>query len=333
MIVRFGYVAMSVTVQNASPSKTMTMVSFNKIGDREAAIRKLERIATENLHNTLRLLRHNRANDVQVYRFSSKLIPLATHQDLCGWDPFQALAADFAEVGNYVRANGMRVSFHPDHFTVLSTPRPEVLQSSINDLKYHNAMLEAMGLGADAKNNIHIGGAYGDKLTSGQRFVEQVDALEVSLRKRLTLENDDKTFNAVETLEACKLTGLPMVLDIHHQWVNNEGEKPWELWPDILTTWKGEWAQAGSSPDRPLPPKVHASSPRSEKDPRSHADGVEVEPLLTFLRNIAGYTDRIDVMLEAKRKDEALFGLMNQLRLQEGDGVKVLNGASVEIMP
>jgi UV DNA damage endonuclease len=112
---------MSVIVPNASPSKTMTMASFNKIGDREAAIRKLERIAAENLHNTLRLLRHNRASDIKVYRFSSKLIPLATHQDLRDWDPFQALAADFAEVGNYVKANGMRVSFHLDHFTVLST--------------------------------------------------------------------------------------------------------------------------------------------------------------------------------------------------------------------
>ncbi|WP_431090471.1 UV DNA damage repair endonuclease UvsE [Paenibacillus sp. 8b26] len=333
MIVRFGYVAMSVTVQNASPSKTMTLASFNKIGDREAAIRKLERIAAENLHNTLRLLRHNRASDIKVYRFSSKLIPLATHQDLRDWDPFQALAADFAEVGNVVKANGMRVSFHPDHFTVLSTPRPEVLQSSINDLKHHKAMLEAMGLGADAKNNIHIGGAYGDKVTSSQRFVEQVGALELSLRERMTLENDDKTFNAMETLEACKRTGLPMVLDIHHQWVNNEGEKSWELWPGILDTWKGELAQTGSSPDDPLPPKIHASSPKSEKDPRGHADGVQVEPLLTFLRNIARYTNQIDVMLEAKRKDEALFRLMDELRAREGDGVKVLDGASVEITP
>lgn len=38
-------------------------------------------------------------------------------------------------------------------------------------------------------------------------------------------------------------------------------------------------------------------------------------------------------MLEAKRKDEALFGLMKELRVREGDGVKVLDGASVEITP
>lgn len=98
-----------------------------------------------------------------------------------------------------------------------------------------------MGLGAEAKNNIHIGGAYGDKVTSGQRFVEQVSSLDLSLRERLTLENDDKTFNAVETLEACKLTGLPMVLDIHHQWVNNEGKSRGSYGRVFWILGKGSW--------------------------------------------------------------------------------------------
>lgn len=333
MRVRFGYVAMSVNVQNASPSKTMTFASFNKIGDREAAIRKLERIAAENLHNTLRLLKHNRASDIKVYRFSSKLVPLATHEHFKDWNPFIELQPAFAEVGDYAKANGMRVSFHPDHFTVLSSPRPEVLSSSIRDLKHHEAMLQAMGLSAAAKNNIHIGGAYGDKVTSAQRFVDHVQTLDLSLRERLTLENDDKTFNASETLEVCRRTGLPMVLDIHHQWVNNEGEKPWELWPGILETWQGPLAQSGSAPDNPLPPKIHASSPKSERDPRGHADGVELEPLLTFLRAIAAITPRLDVMIEAKRKDEALFNLMKELEKHQGDGVTVLDGASVDIEP
>ena len=44
-IVRLGYVAMSMELKNASPSKTMTFTQFEKIKDREAAIRKLERIS------------------------------------------------------------------------------------------------------------------------------------------------------------------------------------------------------------------------------------------------------------------------------------------------
>ncbi|MNM97989.1 UV DNA damage endonuclease [compost metagenome] len=333
VIVRFGYVAMSTIVKNASPSKTMTYKSFGQLADREAALRRLEHVAAENLHNTLRLLKHNRAYDIQVYRFSSKLIPLATHGELSDWNPFAALRDDFRAVGDYVKKEKMRVSFHPDHFTVLSTPRPEVLGSSIRDLMHHVSMLDAMGLDARAKNNIHVGGAYGDKKSAGERFVQNVSALPDKLKMRLTFENDDKTFNAPETLELCEQLGIPMVLDIHHQWVNNEGDDPAELWPRILKTWQSPFAQADSKPANPLPPKIHASSPRSESDARSHADHVEAGPLLDFLRRIAPVTERLDVMLEAKLKDGALFDLMEKLALYSGEGVHIINEASVEIKP
>ncbi len=331
MIVRFGYVAMSTVVQNASPSKTMTMKSFTKLDDREAGIHKLERIANENLHNTLRLLRHNLAHDIKVYRFSSKLIPLATHNDMHDWNPFPALKEGFQAIGEFVKKHEMRVSFHPDHFTVLSTPRPEVLINSIRDLESHVHMLKAMGLPASMKNNIHIGGAYGDKPSASARFVEHFHALDQSIKERLTLENDDKTFTAQETLAVCQLTGLPMVLHIHHQWVNNDGEAPWELWPAILRTWETPLAQEGSEPIQPLPPKIHVSSPKSPTDIRSHADGVDVVPLLAFLRKIAGATPKVDVMIEAKMKDGALFGLMKDLGDCAGEGVTILDGASIEV--
>ncbi len=226
----------------------------------------------------------------------------------------------------------MRVSFHPDHFTVLSTPRPEVLKSSIRDLKHHVAMLEAMGLDARSKNNIHVGGSYGDKLSAAERFRENVTNLPESIKQRLTFENDDKTFNAPETLALCEELGIPMVLDIHHQWVNNEGEDPADLWPRILKTWATPLAQADSPKDDPLPPKIHASSPKSESDKRGHADHVIAGPLLQFLRNIAPVTDRVDVMLEAKLKDGALFALMEDLAKYKNDGVEFVDQATVRIL-
>ncbi len=311
----------------------MTMKSFLKLADHEAGIHKLERIANENLHNTLRLLRHNLAHDIQVYRFSSKLIPLATHQDMRDWNPFPALREGFQAIGEFVKKHEMRVSFHPDHFTVLSTPRPEVLTNSIRDLEAHVRMLEAMGLSSAMKNNIHIGGAYGDKPSASSRFIEHFHLLDQSIKERLTLENDDKTFNAPETLAVCQSTGLPMVIDIHHQWVNNDGEAPWELWPDILRTWESPLAQAGSELANPLPPKIHVSSPKSPTDIRSHADGVDVVPLLAFLRNIAKVTPKVDVMIEAKMKDGALFDLMRDLALYTEEGVTIRDGASIEIKP
>ncbi|MDD9271116.1 UV DNA damage repair endonuclease UvsE [Paenibacillus sp. GCM10023248] len=328
MMIRLGYVAMSTVVKNASPSKTMTATNFSKLADREAAIRKLERIGAENLHNTLRLLRHNRAHDIMVFRFSSRFIPLIGHEMLGDWDPIPVLSAEFEELGAYARQWGMRVSFHPDHFTVLSTPKADVLQKSVADLERHNAMLDAMGFGPEAMYNIHVGGSYGDKQKAAKRFIQNFAALRPEIRHRITLENDDKTFTAGETLEIAETVGVPMVLDVHHHAVNNEGEDAAEMWPRIQRTWLRPEISL-SSPEEALPPKIHISSPKSESDPRSHADYVEIGPLMTFLRAIAPTTPRLDIMIEAKMKDEALFRLMEDFKLQEG--VTVRDQASVEL--
>lgn len=346
MIVRFGYVAMSLNVDNASPSKTMTATYFSRLDDREAALRKLERIAGENLTNTLRLLRYNRAHDIHVFRFSSRLVPLVTHEVTQGWEPFSVLAAAFREIGNYATQHGMRTSFHPDHFTVLTTPRPEVLRVSLADLKHHARMLAAMGLDERAKCNIHIGGTYGDKPSALERFRSRFPALPPEVSHRLTLENDDKTYTALETLEMAEELGVPMVLDLHHHQINpGEGENAAKLWSRIRRTWEHDDKQralnlalpegvfaAGSATAAahdPLPPKIHISSPKSPSNPRAHADYVDPVPLLSFLREIAAETPRLDVMIEAKRKDDALHELVRQLTGLPG--VRLIDGATVEV--
>jgi UV DNA damage endonuclease len=330
MIVRLGYVAMSILVKNASPSKMMTVTNFRKLADREAAIRKLERIGAENLHNTLRLLRHNRAYEIQVYRLSSRLIPLIGHELLEDWDPIAKLAAEFQELGDYARQNGMRISFHPDHFTVLSTHKPDVLDKSKADLERHVAMLDAMGLGPEAKCNIHVGGSYGDKEKAAERFITHFRMLRPEIQNRITLENDDKTFTALETVEIAERVGAPMVLDIHHHQVNNLGEQAVQLWPRIQKTWLNTVKSDQSVGETPaLPPKIHASSPKSENDPRSHADYVDAQPLLAFLRAIAADTPNLDIMIEAKMKDEALLRLMEACKRYKD--VTPLSQASFEI--
>ncbi|NBD27589.1 UV DNA damage repair endonuclease UvsE [Paenibacillus glycinis] len=333
MIVRFGFVAMSVLLENTSPSRTMTYTNFAKLDDREAGLRRLERIAEDNLRTTLRIMKHCVGHGIYVYRMTSKMIPLATHDELKDWNPYPALEEAFAAIGRYAGEHGMRISFHPDHFCVFSTPRPEVLAKSAEDLNYHVTMLEHMGLGPMTKCNIHVGGAYGDKPASLERFIRQFGALPDRLRGRVTLENDDKTFTARETLIAAEAVGAPMVLDIHHHAVNDGGETEdalhGELWPRIARTWNG--------PDGlplPVPPKLHVSSPKSERDPRGHADNVDTGPLLRFLRGINGSVPRLDVMIEAKRKDAALLQLMDDMRRleAEGAGIRVIDGGSIEIL-
>ena len=343
MIVRFGFVAMSLVLDKVSPSRTMTYTNFAKLEDREAALRRLERLAEENLHNTLRILKNNSYSDIHMYRMSSKLIPLGTHEALADWDPYPALGEAFADLGRFVREKGMRVSFHPDHFCVFSTPRPEVLVKSIQDLEHHHRMLEAMGLDERFKCNIHVGGAYGDKETSGERFIRQFGALDAGLRGRVTLENDDKTFNVRETLEIAETLGNPVVLDIHHHAVNDGGETTEslyrDLWPRIVRTWNREQERlgfsAGAEADAAgLAPKIHASSPKSLSEPRGHADYVETGPLLEFLRGVNGSVSQIDCMLEAKAKDQALLTLMEGMKelAAAGNGIRIVDGSTIELL-
>jgi len=189
-----------------------------------------------------------------------------------------------------------------------------------------------MGLELEAKCNIHIGGAYGNKPEAAARFERNFAALRPELKRRVTLENDDKTFTAIETLEVCESLGVPMVLDLHHHDVNHEeGVTAPSLWARIQRTWEGAAPEGTTSYplEHPLAPKMHISSPKGSATPRSHADYVEKGSLLAFLREIAPETPRLDVMLEAKQKDGALLRLMDDLR-GEPD-VTFVDQASVEI--
>ncbi|HWI54665.1 MAG TPA: UV DNA damage repair endonuclease UvsE, partial [Desulfobacteria bacterium] len=202
MRVRLGYVAMSLLLENCSPSKTITVKNLGKIEGREDRINRLRRITAENLQNCLRLLYHNAAHHVHVFRITSRLVPLATHPETEGWDYCADFEAELAKLGTVVRENQMRVSSHPDHFTLINSPRPEVLEASLRDLEYHQKVFDAMGL-SDAQMVIHVGGLYGSRTTSIQRFKDNFPTLTPAVRQRIILENDDKSFKAADVLEIC----------------------------------------------------------------------------------------------------------------------------------
>jgi UV DNA damage endonuclease len=308
MIIRFGFVAMAMSLKNASPSQTMTVSTFEKIIDREAALRKITRIASSNLMNSLRILRHAVASGVHVYRFSSKLLPLYGHELTAVWDYFRYLAKDLEEVGKFVKKNKIRVSFHPDHYTLLNSPSQNIVARSIEDLIRHVQLFEAMGLDPQAKLVIHAGGGYQDKQRSLQRFIANWSLVPDQVRERMTLENDDRTFTAKETVQLCETVGIPMVLDIHHHKCNPAGTELRDLAEPIFNTWQ----------ETGLQPKVHISSPKSETDCRSHHELINADDLLPFLDISRELNQDLDVMIEAKNKDEALFQLVKDLAKRPG---------------
>jgi UV DNA damage endonuclease len=320
-IVRLGYVAMSVELQNASPSQTMTFAQFEKIKDRAAAIRKLERIAESNIENCLRLLKHNKINQIHFFRLSSRLIPLANHEELLDWDYIKPLNEPLKKLASYIKENPSRIDFHPDHFVVLNTPDKEILKNSLKTLSLHAALLKGMDIDQEHRCVLHVGGGYEDKEKALELFIHNWAYINPSIQRMIMLENDDKTFTVKNTLYLCEKLGIPMVFDYHHHLVNHEDkDKDWfEDWDRMIKTWEHS----------PLPIKMHISSPRSEKDYRAHADYVDPEMFLQFLRQINGTVSEIHCMIEAKQKDAALFQLVRDLR--EMGGFKWIDQSSFVI--
>lgn len=317
MQIRFGYVAMTLNLPEGSPNRTVTYTNLMKLPDPETRRAKLRRIAAANLACQARVLRYTAAHGIQVFRFTSKLIPLATHPVADGWDYCGEFRAALAALGDIVRDCGLRVSAHPDHFTLLNSSNPAVVQNAGKALAYHHALFEAMGL-EDAKLVLHAGSAQGGKTAALRRFLAAFDALPAAVQRRIVLENDDKSFSIADLLPLCQARKIPLVADIHHHACCNRGERLRDLWPEIVRTWRG------------ARPKLHFSSPRSPQSPRAHADYIEPDAFCAFLRQISS-ADNFDVMLEAKQKDRALFALVEALK--QYPGIDAPTPAAIEWRP
>jgi UV DNA damage endonuclease len=317
MRIRFGYVSQAISLWDASPSKTLTFTRYQQLSPEERED-KLLSVTKENLNHTLRMLHYNIGHEIELYRFSSSIVPLATHPEIL-WDFVSPFRDDWLEIGELVKKKRLRVSFHPNQFTLFTSPQKKITKNAVGDMQYHYRMLEAMGIAESSLINIHIGGAYGDKEKTIKRFYENLMMLPGPIKKVMTLENDDKTYNAEETLAACERVNVPFVFDYHHHMANPCEAALRDLLPRIFAT----WAEQG------IQPKVHISSPKSEKEFRSHANFVSVEFMMPFLKLLQEYGHDVDFMIEAKAKDQALLKLVEDL--SKIRGIKRVSGGSLEL--
>ncbi|WP_102275002.1 UV DNA damage repair endonuclease UvsE [Cytobacillus massiliigabonensis] len=319
-IVRLGYVAMSMEVKNASPSKTMTFAQFQKIEDRTAAIRKLERLSIANLENTLRLLKHNAASAIHFYRLTSRLIPLANHEELHDWNYMKPLKGILKEIGDYSKNHQMRIDFHPDHFVILNSPKEEVLKNSIKTLKMHYLLLKGMGIDPAHRCVMHVGGNYKETDRSLERFIENWMDVPETLQQMIMLENDDTSFNLDDTLYLCEKLGIPLVFDYHHHLAFNQNPSWEENWERVADTWKYSL----------LPLKMHISSPKSAESFRHHADYIDISMFFDFLKAVNRSVPQIDCMIEAKMKDQALFRLMDEIKQRKD--IEIIDQSSFKLV-
>lgn len=302
MKIRLGYVSLSKTLDGITPSSTITYTNFEK---QSFPVEKLNIIIKNNLDSLKKIINYNIKNNIHFYRLTSKLIPLATH-DKVNYDYITPFKKEFEEIGNLINKNNMRIDTHPDQYAVLNSTNKKIVKNTNKILEYHYKILSALKI----KNPLiilHVGSSVFGKKSSITRFINNFNKLPKYIKKCIAIENDDKIYNIKDVLQLCEKIQVPMVLDYHHFVCNNEGEKLEDYLNKILNTWKN------------LKPKIHFSSPKSKlkKEFRSHHDYVDENSFTNFLKLLKKESKDVDIMLEAKAKDEALFRLMRELKYKE----------------
>jgi UV DNA damage endonuclease len=248
------------------------------------------------------ILRWNVQQNIRFLRVSSDVVPFASHP-ASSFDWEAAFAERLAEIRDYAAAEGVRLSMHPGQFTVLSSPRPEVVEAALADLDWQARFMHALDPD-EGTLTLHAGGAYGDKPSALERFAYNFRRLSPLAQRMLILENDDKVYHADDVLPLCERLGVPMVFDFfHHRVFHADGRREAGLL-DVLARVVDTWGERV--------PKFHLSSAKEGGPRTAHADLVleaDLQAALDLMAQVGG--DRpFDVMLEAKQKDCAVLPLV-----------------------
>ena len=262
-------------------------------------------------------------HELAMYRMPTALAPYASHPELPQFhEQVEECASELAEFGARAAELDIRLSSHPGQYTVLNSEDPAVRASAVAELEVQAALFDAMSLPPESVVVIHVGGVAGGITAASNRFLEGWELLSEAARRRVVIENDDRSFGVASVVALSERCGAPVVWDIlHHRCHDPDGIDDRDAIAMAFSTWpKG------------VVPKIHYSSPRLdvgekkrkvgrrvERTPdlpqlRAHADLVDPIAFEYVMRGLGGSdAPDFDVMVEAKAKDLAVMRLRDQL--------------------
>jgi UV DNA damage endonuclease len=288
-----GYACINMSLgKNVTTNRSMVKRTFNKKG-----LDYVSELALANSKDVLKILVWNKNNNIKFFRLSSALVPWGDGLDLTTLKDYDEISIALRRAGDYAKANGIRITSHPGPFVVLTSPKENVVEAAIKDLELHGKIFDLLGLSQTPYNkiNIHCNGVYGDKLSAMDRFCENYLKLSDSVKKRLTVENDDKAtmYNVKDLMYIHNKINIPIVFDYHHHTFNTGDLTEEEALKLAITTW-GD-----------ITPVVHYSESKALHEennklkPQAHSDYIKSLP------NIYGLN--VDIMVEAKAKELAIL--------------------------
>ncbi|KAI9834440.1 MAG: UV-damage endonuclease [Phylliscum demangeonii] len=269
----------------------------------------VEDLGLANARDIVKMIRWNDRYGIKFLRLSSEMFPFASHP-VYGYQLAPFASGVLAEAGRVAGELGHRLTTHPGQFTQLGSPRKSVIENAIRDLEYHAELLSLLKLPEQANRDavmiLHMGGVFGDKEATLNRFRENYQALSQGIKDRLVLENDDVSWSVHELLPICEELNIPLVLDYHHHNIIHSDQVR-EGTMDIMPLYdriKQTWTR------KAIRQKMHYSEPEPKavtaRQRRKHSPRVATLPPCD---------PEMDLMIEAKDKEQAVFELMRTFKL------------------
>lgn len=286
-----GYACLGIGIPNTS---------FRSLIQKNATLDNLTGVISSNLEALHYLLEYNIRNNILLFRISSDLIPFGSSPvNTLDWG--HDFKNEWQRLGYLIQESKLRVSMHPGQYTVLNSPRPEVVERAIDDLIYHEKVLSNLSTNSENKIILHIGGAYGDKTAAIERFSENYMKLPVAVKDRLVIENDDRIYNIQDALHLGEKLSIPVVFDNLHHNVNPPQENNSDTYwiQRAFETWR---VQDGKQ-------KIHYSQENPQKRRGAHSETINLDQFLWFYKKME---DPIpDIMLEVKDKNLSAVKCIN----------------------
>ncbi len=293
---RIGYCCISIGVNNGLKKKDQLLVNRGMIKKtfESKGLAYVSELALQNISDLQKILEYNISKGIFIYRMSSDMFPCIGFYKLKDLPNFDLISRKMKNVGDFIKLNDMRTSFHPSHFCVLASENPDVVTKTIDELNKHSELMDLMGLEKSHYYpiNIHINTTQPTRELAADRFCKSFELLSDSCKSRLTVENDDKESQySVKLLHELvyQRIGIPIVFDQFHFLYGPQDQTMEDALKLALSTWK-------------VKPLTHMSSSKQLEDSKAkntaHADYI-YESIQTFGQDF-------DIEIEAKAKDLAV---------------------------
>jgi UV DNA damage endonuclease len=263
---KLGYACINMTLaeKKISVNRGMTKKTFET-----KKLPYVSELILLNVKDFITIIKWNHDNKIINYRMSSEMFPWFTHYNLEDLPKYDIIKNLMISAGKLIKEYQHKSSFHPGQFCCLASPTSQVVDNTIFELEQHSKLMDLLQLDESPiyNINIHIGGVYGDKNTTMERFIENFNKLSKSLKNRLTLENDDSKngYTVKDLYYVYQKTGIPIVFDTLHYYCNPGDMSYEDSFNLAYSTWKD------------VVPEIHHSSSKklyesNESTLKTHAD-------------------------------------------------------------